>query len=189
MDGKFYRSQQCTLTAQKTKRILGWIKRSMASTSRDVILLLYSALVGPHLEYCIQMWSPQHRRDMDLLEHIQRKATKMIQRVECLFYEDRLRELGLLNLEKRRLQGDLRAAFHFLKGGCKKEGDRLFSRVCCDGTRRNNFKLKDGRFRLDIRKMIFTVMVVRHSNRLPREVMAAPSLEIFKVRLTGLCAT
>ena len=63
---------------------------------------------------------------MGLFEHIQRRATKMIQVVEHLSYEDRLRELGLFNLEKRRLQGDLMEALQCLKGGFK-GGDRLFS--------------------------------------------------------------
>jgi len=70
---------------------------------------------------------------MDLLEHIQRKATKVIQGMEHLSYEDRLRELGLFILEKGRLWGDLKAAFQYLKGDYKK-GNRIFIRVCCDRT-------------------------------------------------------
>ena len=90
---------------------------------------IYSALVRPHLEFCIQMWSPHYRRDVDLLECVQRRTTKMIQGMKHLPYEDRLRELELFSLEKRRLQGDLIAAFQYLKWGCKKEGDRLFGRL------------------------------------------------------------
>ena len=68
-----------------------------------MILSICSALVRPHLEYCIQMWSPQYKRDMDLLERIQGKATKRIHGMEHLSYEDKLRELGLFSLEKRKL--------------------------------------------------------------------------------------
>ena len=70
----------------------------------------------------------------------------MIKGLGHLFYEGRLRELGLFSLEKSRLWGHLRAAFQYLKGGYKKEGDRLFSRICCDRTRGNGSKLKEGRF-------------------------------------------
>ena len=183
VDGKLDMTQQCALTAQKANPILGCTKRSVASRVREVILPLCSVLLRPHLGYCIQMWSPQYRRHVDLLECVQRKATQMMQGMEHYFYEDRLRELELFSLEKRRLHGDLIVALKYIKGGYKKEGDRLFSSACGDRTRGNGFKLKLERFTVDIRKKFFTVRVVRHWNKLPKLVVDASSLDTFKVRL------
>jgi len=184
-DKKHHMSWKCGLAAQKPKRILGCIKRSVVSRSREAILPLYSALVRSHLDYCIQLWDAQHKKFKDLLEWVQWRATKVIKEMEHLSYEEWLREMGLFSLEKRRLWRDLLVAFQYLKGAYKTAGEGLFTRACNDRTRDNCFKLKEGRLRLHLQKIFFTMRVVRHWNRFLREVVDAPSLQVCKARLDG----
>ena len=172
-------SQQCVLAARKANDILVCVKKSIGSRSREIILPLYSALVRPHLEYCVQFWDTQYRKDRNLLERVQWRATKTLKGLEHLSYEEGLSDLGLFSLDRRRPQGDRINVYKYLR--CRRPRDKatLVSVVCGDRTRGNGRKQKHKKFHIDVPKNFFMVRVTEHWNRLHREAVESPSLGMF----------
>ena len=132
--------------------------------SREVVLSFYSTLVRPHLEYCIRFWGPQFKKDRGLLEGVQQRTTEMIRSLEHLPYEERLRDLGLFVLEKRRLRGNFISVCKRIIGGNQVDGTRLFSSVLRNSTRGNGRKLQHKELHINMNKN-FLVRVTEHWNR------------------------
>ena len=173
-------SEQCGIAASKGNQILGLIRRNITYQGKKLIIPLYKAIVRPHLEYCIQAWRPFHKKDIDTLERIQKRATKIIPELRYLSYEERLKECGLTTLETRRLRGDQIEVFKILNGYENIDRNMFFSLKKDSRTRGHEVKLVKDQCRLDIRKHSFSQRTINEWNKLSTDCVTASSVNMFK---------
>ena len=164
-------------------RTLGLIKRTIKSRSKDIIIKLYKALVRPKLEYCVQAWRPFLRKDIESIERVQKRASRMITECRGQSYESRLKVLGLTSLEERQTRGDLIQVFKLMKGFDNINYREFFQLADHSRTRGHRFKITKVMSRLEIRRNFFSQRVVNKWNELPLCVVEAESVNAFKNRL------
>ena len=176
-------SEQCRIAASKGNQVLGMIQRNITYKEKSLIVPLYKAIVRPHLEYCIQAWNPHLRKDIDMLEKIQRRATKLIPGLRDLRYEERLKECGLTTLETRRLRGGQIEVFKTLNGYENIDSNIFFEIRQIKITRGHNFTLVKKQSRLDVRKFSFSQRTINVWNKLSIECVHASSVNMFKNKI------
>src|SRR6218665_3233108 len=175
-------SHQCRKAASKAMSVLGMIKRSFKHIDVESFKILYNTYIRPHLEYCVQVWNPYHKNDIECLEKVQRRATKLIRALAKTPYEERLQKLGLFTLERRRMRGDLIEPYKILHG-LENVDEHTFFKKTTGNLRGHSLKLYHKPVRLGVRKFFFSQRIVDNWNRLPEEAVSAWSLSTFKKKL------
>ena len=177
-------TRQCITAATKARSVLGMIHRHFRQLNRVQFLQIYKAYVRPHLEYCIQAWSPWLQKDIDVLEKVQRRATKMVSGMKKLSYEQRLKRLNLTTLETRRKRGDLIETFKLLKKKENIDYEHFFQMdQNSHNLRGHSLKVYVPGVRTNTRKFFFSHRVLENWNKLPQEAIDTETVNCFKTRI------
>ena len=176
-------SDHCAFAAKKANQVLGQINRSFSCYTKDIMLQIYKVFVRPHLEYAATAWAPWHKKDKDILEKIQRRATRRMSDVSGN-YEERLKTLQLTTLEERRARGDAIEVFKYLNGFLDVDRASLFTLDATDRPKtrhqQSHLPLKIPHAKLDLRQNFFSVRGAKQWNNLPSAIRESSSVNIFK---------
>ena len=174
---------QCALAAKKGNQILGQINRSFSCRTKEIMLQIFKVFVRPHLEYAVSAWSPWLRKDIEILEKVQHRATRRMSDIRGTYLE-RLKQLGLTTLEERRSQGDAIEVFKHVRGFLDVEKDALFKPTIPEQPKtrhqRSFMPLNVPRANLDPRKNFFSVRGAKLWNNLPSAVRESTTINKFK---------
>ena len=186
-------SQQSSSAAGKANGVLGQISRAVNYRDKKTFIKLYKVYVRPHLEYCVQAWSPYHKADMDKLEKVQKRAVNMVAGLRSRNYVDKLKEVGLTTLEERRARGDMIQTFRIIQGVDNVETGTWFTmanereREGATSTRNNRdtTRLVEGDSNYELRRNFFSQRVPSRWNALPQSTRQQSTVLGFKAAFDG----
>ena len=176
-------SVHCQKAGSKANQALGMIKRNFKYMSNSSLMILYKTFVRPHLEYCAPIWNPHYCKDIDTLEKVQRRATKLVPSISTLSYEFRLNQLQLHSLYCRRQRSDLIEVYKIMNNQYLTNPDNIFTRAPGSTTRGHTLKLFKPRVNTTVRQHFFNSRVITYWNNLPQDVISAKSTSAFKFKL------
>jgi len=183
VDGDLKYRKQAAEAVSKASRVLAVIKHSFVLVDRTTLPLLYKALVRPHLEYGNSVWGPHNRADQQLVERVQRRATRAVPDLRDTPYRDRLRALDLPSLYHRRRRGDMITVFQLFHEGIDMDPAVFFQLAPASTTRGHPWKLLKPHAATRARRNSFGVRAINDWNQLPPRVVAAETVNQFKARL------
>ena len=179
-------TEHIKICANKANRMIGLIRRTFSYIDQEMFLMLYKTFIRPLVEYCPEVWNPHLEKNINVLEKVQRRATKLVSDLRNVPYEERLIRLKLFPLKDRRLRGDMITTFKLLNGLIDVDANRLVplldSTVSQINTRSHNQQIKCKVPRSNLRRYFFTNRIVLSWNTLSRDTVNSPSVEVFKDR-------
>ena len=171
--------KQTDKSCKTANRVLGFIARIFRYKNKELILPLYKSLVRPHLEHAVQFWSPNLKRDIDKIEKIQRRPTKMIPEIRNHSYHQRIQDFNLISLVQRRLRGQLNIeVLKYLNRFTTASARGLFDYDLNDRTRNNGAKLIVKHFKTSVD--FYPIKIRTTWNALPSEVVSSRTENSFK---------